>query len=389
MTKLISLCPADLPEARDAVADLAARRQRVLVRGAGTASDWAGPVSGVDAVLETTGLNQVLDYRPQDMTVAVQAGIPVATLQQVLAGHGQWLALDAARVAAGATVGGMLATADAGPRRHSYGGLRDLVLGATVLLADGTVARSGGHVIKNVAGYDLAKLFSGSYGTLGMVAELVLRVHPLPAASGTATVACDLDRASSLAAGIMAEPLEPAAIQWCAGRLLVRFTGHPAGTADQCQRAAAILGDDADVVTGSAEDRAWQPVADTAAGAPGDTVLHAGMLPTRLPQAAAGLAALAAGHEVRLSLSASLGVGVLTALLRGGTATAHGAIVDTWRGGLGTDGTAVSLRRRCEGFDAHAPSWGPPPSSVSALRAIKRAFDPENRLGPGRFAPWF
>ena len=136
-------------------------------------------------MLDTTGLTGVITHNPGDMTVSVRAGTPLRTLAEELAPHGQHVAFDAARVADGATVGGLFATADSGPGALVYGSLRDLVIGVTVVLADGTVARSGGHVIKNVAGYDLAKLLHGSYGTLAVLAEVVLRLHPVPKASAT------------------------------------------------------------------------------------------------------------------------------------------------------------------------------------------------------------
>lgn len=387
MDTVTTLRPADLRQARDAMATLAGHR--VALRGNGTAANWVAPVPAVDAVLETAGMREVLDYQPRDMTVAVQAGLPLATLQGHLAGHGQRIALDPARIAAGATVGGLLATADAGPLRHSYGAPRDLVLGATVVLADATVARSGGHVIKNVAGYDLARLFSGSYGTLGLLAELVLRVHPVPAASATLAVPAGCRQACAVAADILAEPLEPEAVEWCDGRLLVRFTGHPAGVVRRADRGCAIAGTRAEILRDAGEDAAWQLVAEHTAGEPGDTVLRAGMLPARLPDAADRLAALADAHEVRATLVSSVGVGVHTARIAGGTAADHAAVVSGWRTELAGLGGTTSLRRRRDGFGEHAASWGPPPPAVAALRAVKDAFDPEHRLEPGRFAPWF
>ena len=178
--------PADLKGVRDAVLDSAGS---LGVAGAGTAAGWAGALQPVDAVLDLRALTGVIAHNPGDMTVSVRAGTPLRELNAELADHGQHVAFDAARVADGATVGGLLATADAGPDALVHGSLRDLVIGTTLVLADGTVARNGGHVIKNVAGYDLAKLVHGSYGTLAVVAEVVLRLHPLPRAVGDAGAA--------------------------------------------------------------------------------------------------------------------------------------------------------------------------------------------------------
>src|SRR5690349_6550651 len=184
------LRPSDLREVRDAVLDSAGT---LGVAGAGTAAGWAGTLEPVDAVLDLRGLTGVIVHNPGDMTVAVRAGTPLRALNAELAEHGQHVALDAARIADGATVGGLLSTGDAGPGAIVHGSLRDLVIGVTLVLADGTVARSGGHVIKNVAGYDLAKLLHGAYGTLAVLAEVVLRLHPLPQAAVTLVLPCTLE----------------------------------------------------------------------------------------------------------------------------------------------------------------------------------------------------
>ncbi|MGC9542086.1 FAD-binding protein [Streptomyces sp. UG1] len=264
------LRPTTLAEVRDAVRD---GPPRLLIAGSGTAAEWGGTPSPHDAVLDVTGLDGVLTYQPSDLTVAVKAGTPLAALQEVLAENGQQVGLDAARIPRGATVGGLLATADGGPARHAYGTLRDCVIGITVVLADGTVARSGGQVIKNVAGYDLAKLFHGSLGTLGVIAEVTLRLHPLAEASCTVAAACTPGRSLELADRMMREALEPVALEWYDGRLLARFDGSRAGVA---RRARAAGFDQAD-------PSVWQAVAAVSLGEPGDTVFRLGTLPGLWP----------------------------------------------------------------------------------------------------------
>ena len=204
----------------------------VLFRGGATQLDWAGRVPDPDLVVDTTDLSGVLTHNAGDMTASVRAGTTLIALQDQLAGAGQWLALDPPTASAGATVGGLLAAGDSGPSRLRYGGIRDLVIGVTIVLADGTVARSGGHVIKNVAGYDLAKLVHGSLGSLALVAEVVVRLHPLPERSVTFTGDADAAQATAAALALAASPLEPAAVEWAsaadAGRLLVRVDGTEA-----------------------------------------------------------------------------------------------------------------------------------------------------------------
>lgn len=379
--------PSDLRETRDAFADAERAGQRVLIRGAGTAQSWGAPVRDVDLVVDTTGLDQILAYNAADMTVAVGAGLPLADLQAKL--DGQRVALDAARVADGATVGGLLATADGGPLRQTYGTLRDLVIGVTVVLADGTVARSGGHVIKNVAGYDLAKLFTGSLGAFGLVAEVVLRLHPRPEASGTLVVPCDVSTAFTHASTLLASPWEPVALDWCAGHLLVRMEGTSTGVTTRLRKAAASLEAECDIVDGSREAVVWEQVAGVVRGVDGDTVLRAGTRPDAIPGLAAALESLAAEHGVEASLTSSLGVGVHTVRLRGGSPDGHAKVLLAWRRKVLESGGSVTLHRRHPAVDELAPSWGPAPTTAPLLRAIKQQLDPEQRLGTGRFAPWF
>ena len=157
---------------------------RVLPRGGATHTGMGFPPTGGEIALSLAALNAIIEHAPHDQTVTVQTGLPLATLQTHLAQTGQWLALDPPR-RLGATVGGLIATAVAGPRRLRYGGVRDQILGVQVALADGTVARGGGKVVKNVAGYDLPKLFTGALGTLGVVLSASFRLYPLPADSRT------------------------------------------------------------------------------------------------------------------------------------------------------------------------------------------------------------
>lgn len=344
---------------------------RILIQGAGTAADWAGTPSTVDTVLVTTELTGLVAYNPADMTIAVRAGTPLRAVQARLAEHRQWIANDAARVDIGATVGGLLATADAGPRQHLYGPLRDLVLGVTVVLANGDVVRSGGHVIKNVAGYDLAKLFSGSFGTLGLIAEVVLRTHPLPAASRTLVIPADAETADRIHRQVRESGVEPTALVWSDSRLMIRFEGTDAGIAAQIDR----LGLDAPPLDAKAETATWQADAELVRGVDGETVVRIGTLPSRFLD----LVELVEKEAPDAVWSASLAAGIHTLILRGADAP---AVVSLLHKGFGD--AAITVQRRADGVDA----WGPPPRSVGVLRAVKHAFDPDGRLGPGRFAPW-
>ncbi|MFD2080693.1 glycolate oxidase FAD binding subunit [Actinopolymorpha cephalotaxi] len=378
--------PADLAQARDTMRDAARAGHRVLVRGAGTAQSWGAPVEPVDVVVDTTGLDRLVAYNPADMTVAVGAGMAMADLQDRL--EGQRVALDAARIPAGATVGGLLATGDGGPLRASYGTLRDLVIGVTVVLADGTVARSGGHVIKNVAGYDLTKLFAGSLGSFGLVVEVVLRVHPRPEASRTLAVPCPVTEAVRAAGVVLSSPLEPVAVDWHDDRLLVRFEGTTAGAVARADKARELLGS-GEVLGGDTEEAAWSGLAALVRGEEGQTVLRAGTRPDQLPEFAGLLGTLAERHGVSAALTAGVGVGVTTVALTGGSPAGHGAVLDGWRARVLAAGGSVTVHRAAEGTFEVAPAWGPAPATAPLLRSIKQRLDADHRLAPGRFAPWF
>src|SRR5207248_1058561 len=173
--------PASAEEAGETLARLSREKKRCMFTGAGTKLSPGAPV---DAVVRTTRLSRIVEYEAADQVVSVEAGITLAALQKALAAQGQQLALDPP-FAARATMGGIVATASSGPRRMRYGGVRDLILGVTIVRADGTVARGGGKVVKNVAGFDLPKLMCGSFGTLGLIASATLRLHPLPETHAT------------------------------------------------------------------------------------------------------------------------------------------------------------------------------------------------------------
>jgi glycolate oxidase FAD binding subunit len=383
--------PTSLREAHEALRDTHGAEQVVRFRGGGTA-DWGAPGTAADVLVDTRGMDRPLAHNPSDMTVAVQAGMSLRTLQDLLEPAGQWLAIDPARARRGATVGGLLATADAGPRRLAHGTLRDLVIGTTVVLPDATVARSGGHVIKNVAGYDLAKLFHGSFGTLGLIAEVVFRLHPRPRASATVRVDADVASATRHALALMAAPLEPTAVEWDGGALLVRFDGTPGGTEAQAAEAVRLLGNvgaDAQRLTEDAAEEAWQGIDARIDDIDAAAVLRAGTLPGRLPEVSAALTEAAEASGVRADLVSSVCAGVHTARVHPADPAAVRAFVTSWRVAIIALNGTVTLRRRAAEVDRDLDCWGPPPAAVTVLRHVKNQFDPDNRCNPGRFAPWF
>ncbi|WP_277068486.1 FAD-binding oxidoreductase [Saccharomonospora viridis] len=357
------LAPADLREAHEALADT---HGPVDIRGSGTATHWADPPRPATTVLDTTRMTGVLTYNPADMTVSVRAGTPLRELAAELAPNGQRVAFDSARVEQGATIGGLIATADSGPLSLTYGSLRDLVIGATVVLADGTVARTGGHVIKNVAGYDLAKLLHGSYGTLGLLAEVVLRLHPIPTATRTVRVELPLSDAARKAASVLRGQREPVSLEWFDGQLVVRFEGTVEGTRTRARQLAAELG--GTVLDEDTAAATWARHAELVRQA----TVRLGIRPSRLVDV---LTECGCADGARATVGLGTGVATVT-VSDSDVERVHD--ITTAAGGVSV------LRRAVPG----ARAWGQTPSAVRVLRAVKNELDPNRRLCPGRLDSW-
>jgi glycolate oxidase FAD binding subunit len=240
-----SEAPQSAADAAELLHACAQEGNAVRIEGGGT-KPWGHPGASCGLTLSTAGLDAIVEHNEGDLTAIVQPGVTLRELDETLAAAGQMLALDPPLGAGdAATVGGVIAAADSGPLRHRYGAPRDLVLGVTVALSDGTLARAGGKVIKNVAGYDLAKLFSGSFGTLGLICEVAVRLHPRPRTQATATGTSDDPAQLARAAEALSHSsLELQSLDVCwddlaRGALLARFGGVAA--AQQARAAQALL----------------------------------------------------------------------------------------------------------------------------------------------------
>jgi glycolate oxidase FAD binding subunit len=248
-----AVAPSSVEELADELRAADDAGDSVRIRGAGTKLAWAAAAAPA-LEISTTGLDGVLEHNPGDLTAVLGAGVPLARAQEVFAGEDQMLALDPPGT--DATIGGVVASADSGPLRARYGGVRDLVIGMRVALADGTLAKSGGQVIKNVAGYDLAKLFAGSYGTLGAITEVSVRLHPL--APETTSVLGHASDPALLARGAHAlshARLEQLGldVRWSAGRGSVLSRSGGATARPQAEAAQRLL-DEARLETEIRED---------------------------------------------------------------------------------------------------------------------------------------
>ena len=397
MTDLVQteqLAPRDLDDASRILTDGQAAGRTVLFSGAGTKAQWGGVVDPTDVRISTEHLDGLISHQPGEMTAVVGGGMPLRDLQGALAEHGQWLALDPATEQAGATIGGLLATGDAGPRRLRYGTMRDLAIGATIVLPDGTVVHSGSHVIKNVAGYDLTKLFHGSLGTLGLIAEVIVRLHPVPAASSTLSATSTAEQAVVAASALSRSGVEPTAVEWSdpgsddgAGTLLVRIDGSARGTSAGSARLVKLLteqGLSPHVLDADDARRQWARFAESTAGSAEETVVRAGALPDRSPQVIRALRTLADEHGVQATAASSVGLGLHTAVL-GGSAEAQANVADQWRRRVESLGGACSLRNRPAAVAERLAPFGTPPSSAALMGAVKHRLDPLERCAPGRF----
>jgi glycolate oxidase FAD binding subunit len=347
---------------------------RVVARGSGSRLTWGVPPTAVDLIVDTSRMDAVLAHAAGDLVVTVQAGLPMATLQDALAPHRQRLALDGSDNLRG-TIGGTIATASSGPLRYRYGSVRDLLIGITVVLANGSVTRSGGKVVKNVAGYDLGKLYTGSLGTLGVITEAVFRLHPLPEASRWITVpAADATLAAAAIAAVRGSQHDPVALE--ADRAA---PGGPVTVGIAVEGVAGGIGARAEAVADLLGSAAGTPA--TVTEQPPDWWGRAQQGPaatvTCEPTGLADLLGAAPG-----ALRGSVGAGVLVAALNDGDRL--GAELAKLREIAHRHGGSTVLRcappHRRIGLDV----WGPVPA-LALMRRVKDQFDPEHRLSPGRF----
>jgi glycolate oxidase FAD binding subunit len=343
----------------------------VVPAGGRSKLSWAARPSSCDVLLDTTGLDRVLDHTAGDLVVVAEAGVRLADLQAQLAGSGQWLALDPPEP--GATLGGVLSANASGPRRLRYGTVRDLLIGVTVVLADGTVAAAGGKVVKNVAGYDLGKLYTGAHGTLGVVVSTTWRLHPLPAARRVVVLDLpDAAAAGPLALRLAGSTLTPTAVELLApagepARLVVVFESIPESVRAQARAAVLLLG-------GGAEQDDLPAGFGQRPGTAEDLVLRLAFAPAALP---AVLAALPAGAKV--TASACTGVAYVAVPAAPGAAALPGL-----RAALAPyDGTATVLAAPPE--LAALDHWGPVGDALALMGRVKDRFDPGRRMSPGRF----
>lgn len=376
--------PADAEACAAELARLSRERRAVRVRGGGT-KDHLGDLAPVDTVLETLALSGIVDHVAADLTITARAGTRFAEVQRALADHGQFLPLDPPH-ASGATLGGIVAANSAGFWRARHGGPRDLLIGTTTALADGTLARSGGRVVKNVAGYDLNKLLVGSLGTLGVIVETTFKVLPVPPARGAlrATLRRGAD-AFALTDALARTSLRPSAlvVERSGGAWHAVVAAHgPAPLVSRTLAEAAALARKAGPSTEGADDpedllRPARALAEEVA----DGAVVRAALPLSAQRA---FAETASGIEGFARLVADAGSGIVRAHLRGEDAVVI-AGADTLLAAAAVLGGSARVERRDAALAASLGAWGATkPSGHFLMARIKEAFDPHGVLEPGR-----
>jgi glycolate oxidase FAD binding subunit len=374
--------PADTDQVAEVLRAAAAHRLSVVPRGRGTKLSWGCPPTGADVLLDVSRLDQVLEHAAGDLIVATQAGACLADLQQVVGQGGQRLVLD--ETVPGASIGGTLATNASGGRRVAVGTSRDLLIGITVVRADGVVAKAGGKVVKNVAGYDLGKLLIGSFGTLAVITEAVFRLHPVPVASRWLSLPVrEPAEAQEAVQAVLHGQAVPAAIEvdWPVeeqGAVHVLLEGREDGVAGRADTVRGLLGGAAVESTGDPAGGATYPWDTSATDDDRATCL-------KLTFVLSGLAdVLTTAREVGLHVRGSAGAGVAYAASRGGSVeTAQAALRRIRETCTRVGGSAVVVDAPAA-VKAELDVWGPVPA-LDLMRRVKDQFDPDHRLSPGRF----
>lgn len=364
-------------------------RWAVLPCGSGSKLDWGGLVKGVNIAVSTARLNKLVEHAVGDLTVTAEAGMMFADLQEILGKAGQFLPIDPA-YSQQATLGGIIATADSGSLRHRYRGVRDLLLGMTFVRSDGKIAVAGGRVVKNVAGYDLMKLFTGAYGTLGIISQVTFRVYPLPESSGTVILTGEAGALTQATQILLSSALTPTAVDLLSPQLVeklslgkgsglvVRFQSIGESVKQQSARLLEVaekLGLQGTSCGENDEHQLWQRLPETVwnYSTKSAIICKIGIRPSEAVKAINELPV----QDALIHAGSGLGV------LRFEAATAD---------------TLLQVRKGCEAKGGFltvlvAPAdikqeldvWGYTGSAIDLMRRIKQQFDPENILSCDRF----
>ncbi len=370
--------PGSTAQTADVLRVAADHGLRVVVRGHGTKLHWGAAPKAVDLLVDTIRLAGVVEHAAGDLVVTARAGTSLVDLQAVVGRAGQELAFDDQL---DSTVGGAIAIAPSGPRRLLRGTLRDLLIGVTFVRADGVVAKAGGKVVKNVAGYDFGKLLTGSYGTLGVVTEAVFRLHPRPPRSHHVRRTVDVGDVGSAVHAVLASQTVPSAVELDrtadGTELDVLLEGTDEGVAERATAIARLL----DAPAGDGEAPPWwgrYPFG------PGDVALKVTSAIGRVAATVAFAHDAAVDRGLTPSVRASAAGVTHVGLAGDAPADRLAAYVDELREAAAGDGGSVVVLAAPDELRGEIDVWGPVPG-LSLMRRLKAELDPDRRLAPGRF----
>jgi len=400
----VDVLEPDTPEQLAAALERASEaHQSIVIRGAGTKLNWGRPAQRIDAWLSTRRLSRVLAHQHGDLTATIEAGATLSELNDALARHGQCLPLDPP-FADRATIGGILATNDSGPLRHRFGTPRDLVIGVQLATTDGRLAKAGGQVVKNVAGYDLSKLICGSFGSLAAIVSATFKLTPLPAASRTITIeAPEAEALGRMVREVMSSQLEPIAFDVSVvGRpferrraardlsavasaqaerpglqLVLRFASLPVvvdAQIAQTQALPAVKEGTSATIDGERERDLWDSNTRSFWDAPG-AIVRASWLPANLPAALKECAT----SITELAGRAAVGVGLIR--IDGDTRAQAAAIARLQQSKSFHN---VVVLRGSDELKSMVDVWGIAPHRARLFASLKQTLDPNNTLNAGR-----
>ena len=377
--------PASATELSAILRDASGARRALVPVGGRTGLRALPPSAASASMISLRSLPLEMDHVAGDLVATIPAAVPLADANAALARERQCLPLDPP-FAGQATIGGIVASNESGPRRHRYGGPRDVIIGISVTLADGRSARAGGKVVKNVAGYDLSRLMCGSLGSLGVITSATFKLSPIPASSRTVVATIERrERLGDVLQALINAPMTPSTIELVGppARLLIRFETTEAAADHMAGQACAIcarLGAPASTLMGTPEAEMWRD-AESSVWNTGGTILKIAVLPTDVPYVLEEVESGCASHQVSWSVTGRAALGVLYVRVDGATDALRSLIAD-WRHHAEVNGGSLVIQTAQTGLE-RVDRWGERPSAMAVMRAVKTRFDPNGILCPG------
>ncbi len=394
------------PTSAEAIGELVAgcdaAGQKICIVGGNTLEGMGFPPERMDVTLDTTELAGVVAHERADLTIAALAGTPLRDVASPLATHGQFVPFDAPQPHY-ATVGGTLSAGWLGPRRHLYGRVREYVIGSTIVLADGTIARAGGMVVKNVAGYDMSRLYVGSFGTLGVLVQANFKTAPLPPHARVLVAPLPEHTRERACAQLTALPVRPAAAFWvegfhnaidgedgAEGRIVVLVEGSDAllerATRD-LRSSLGRAGVPETLVVDAGAREAFERVVDAYVACLGERSITYRLFPfpERSAQCALSLRQLADRFGLCTESIVDVMNGDVVLRVSDLDTRALGSKIENFDDALHDGEPRAQV---VAGRHSHRPYlrvWGEAPAAIEQMRALKARFDPNRTLNPGRF----